>query len=400
MKYYYESKIGNTRYKLPDGTLLCKDVPIFRTGTQEYLAEELPPDLVPDNDGIIKVNRSESEVFSEKTLASFEGVTFVVLHPEDGVTLENWKEVTAGHCQNVRRGTGDKFDLALADIFVRDLQAIKNIDSGMLEISCGYDATYISSGKGTAEQKEIIGNHIALVPHGRAGKRCSIGDSKKMTLKASVKDACLKLKNAFKTKDETAANEAIQVLQQEGIINDDDPQSPQKVEIVIKSEEENTTHDNTPLTREDVIAIVKELLTKTTTGDDDHENKNDDEDDKPDSKTTDAIFTHDALAKAEILMPNINLPSNTSDNEFKRIVLTSLSYTKDGAELLSPILSGKDISKLDNDALNVVFNSASEIKKAQNRNLIKSSVITKDNQHLTSSSDINKFNQNYYWGGK
>ena len=41
MKYYFTARLGETRYLQADGSLLCKDVPIARTGTQIYLPEEV-----------------------------------------------------------------------------------------------------------------------------------------------------------------------------------------------------------------------------------------------------------------------------------------------------------------------------------------------------------------------
>ncbi|HER1288875.1 TPA: hypothetical protein VJI20_004414 [Salmonella enterica subsp. enterica serovar Elomrane] len=32
MKYFFNTRLGETRYQLADGSLLCKDVPIGRTG--------------------------------------------------------------------------------------------------------------------------------------------------------------------------------------------------------------------------------------------------------------------------------------------------------------------------------------------------------------------------------
>jgi hypothetical protein len=46
MKYYFTARLGETRYLQADGSLLCKDVPIARTGTQIYLPEEVDIDLI------------------------------------------------------------------------------------------------------------------------------------------------------------------------------------------------------------------------------------------------------------------------------------------------------------------------------------------------------------------
>lgn len=82
MKYFFETRLGETRYALADGSLLCKDVPIARTGTQVYSAKDLP-NLKPNAAGEIIVRRSPEQVFDPATLASFEGMSITVLHPED-----------------------------------------------------------------------------------------------------------------------------------------------------------------------------------------------------------------------------------------------------------------------------------------------------------------------------
>ena len=81
MKYFFETRLGETRFRMADGSLLCKDVPIARTGSQVYLPEEI--DLEPDASGTVTVWRTEDEVFSPETMASFEGVAVTLGHPED-----------------------------------------------------------------------------------------------------------------------------------------------------------------------------------------------------------------------------------------------------------------------------------------------------------------------------
>jgi hypothetical protein len=62
--------------------VLFKDVPIGRTGEQEYDATERP-ELVPDVQGKIIVRRTPEEVFSERAMASFEGMAVTIGHPRD-----------------------------------------------------------------------------------------------------------------------------------------------------------------------------------------------------------------------------------------------------------------------------------------------------------------------------
>ena len=72
------------------------------------------------------------------------------------VNPENWKELAVGHLQNVRRGTGDQSDLMLADLIVKDENAIQLIEDGLREVSCGYDAEY--------EQTEPVKPSRSILP--------------------------------------------------------------------------------------------------------------------------------------------------------------------------------------------------------------------------------------------
>lgn len=188
MKYFFTTRLGETRYLTADGSLLCKDVPIARTGTQVYLPEEI--DLEPDASGTVTVWRTEDEVFSTETMASFEGVAVTLGHPEDDagnivfVNPSNFSDLAHGHIQNVRRGTDDKSDLLIADVLIKRQEAIDAVNFGLTDVSCGYDAQYKQLAPGKGKQHQITGNHLAVgIDRGRAGGRCAIGDSIPSTTK-------------------------------------------------------------------------------------------------------------------------------------------------------------------------------------------------------------------------
>ena len=176
MQYYGTRLSENISRREPEGYLLCLNVPVARTGTQEYLPEELGiagMDPVP-------VFRSETEVFAPETVASFEGMPVTNDHPPDGVDIENIRRLQMGHAHNVRRGTGEESDLLLADLIITDPRLIDAILEGKREISCGY--TYeLAEENGQYFQRKIRGNHIAVVDAGRAGPRVSIKDNKAST---------------------------------------------------------------------------------------------------------------------------------------------------------------------------------------------------------------------------
>ncbi len=67
---YYGTKLSeNISRRDPEGYLLCLNVPVARTGYQEYWPEELG--LAPAKPGLVSVLQPESEVGSPEALASF-----------------------------------------------------------------------------------------------------------------------------------------------------------------------------------------------------------------------------------------------------------------------------------------------------------------------------------------
>ena len=208
--HYYGTRLSeNISRREPEGYLLCLNVPVARTGTQDYLPEELglPPrtasggnlvggnltrnkqapqcgaapiesaELSPGPPGLVSVLRPEAEVFSPETIASFEGMPVTNDHPPDGVDIGNIRALQKGHAHNVRRGSGEESDLLLADLIITDPVLIDLIMDGKREISCGY--TYeLCEENGTYIQRKIRGNHVAVVDAGRAGPRVSIKDHK------------------------------------------------------------------------------------------------------------------------------------------------------------------------------------------------------------------------------
>ena len=192
MMYYITEQLSEHIGETPEGFLLCKDVPLTRTGVFEYTASEVPVEA--SLDGMVKIQRDDDEVFAQNTIASFEGKPVTINHPEGMVTPENWSELAHGVVQNVRRGDGEQADLLLGDILITTEKGIELVKSGLREVSCGYDAQYEQIEKGKGKQREIIGNHVALVTKGRAGSRCTIQDSGDKENAITTKEDIYKMK--------------------------------------------------------------------------------------------------------------------------------------------------------------------------------------------------------------
>lgn len=173
MLAYYGSRISDHMTETPEGFLICHNVPINRTGQQEYLRREIGL----EGDGLVTVIRADDEVFSREALSSFEGKPVTQDHPPGSVQPYNYGMYTKGHAQNIHRGVGEESDCSMADLFINDPDLIRAIKDGLREVSCGYECVYVPDGKGHYYQQQIRGNHVAVVAAGRAGHRVSIKDS-------------------------------------------------------------------------------------------------------------------------------------------------------------------------------------------------------------------------------
>lgn len=186
LRAYFGSPISPNITETPEHFYICKNVPIARTGWYEYLGEEIG---IEDKIGQkVRVYRSPDEVFSPAAMASFNGKPVTNEHPINWVMPENAQLYTKGSSQNVRQSNTES-DLLLADLMVYDADLIRAIQEGKREVSCGYDCVYEDNGDGTYSQRNICGNHIAVVEAGRAGDRVAIKDSKNNQMEGEKKMA-------------------------------------------------------------------------------------------------------------------------------------------------------------------------------------------------------------------
>src|SRR5208337_2334972 len=183
LRFYTVEALSENRELTPEGYLLCYDACLARIGTYTYKADEIPM-VEPDDNGIVTVLRHPEDVFKEEAIASFVGKSVTNNHPSEGedVTPIIWRALEVGIILDPRRGTGDKKDFLVADLLIKDKQAIELVQSGKTQLSCGYDAEYLQLKKGLAKQYGIIGNHVAIVENGRAGPKCSILDEDTLKL--------------------------------------------------------------------------------------------------------------------------------------------------------------------------------------------------------------------------
>lgn len=168
MKFHLTSKLSDNIGYDEIGQLVATNVVLAREGEQQYYEHE-----VFDNGSykIITVKRPWEVV--KASAKSFEGKPFIYLHTDAhlDITLDNIKDFKKGHVQNVTEGKemfeGKEVRVIKGDIVVDDKEIAEKIrKKEMRDVSCGY---YFEIDPETLELTEIRGEHVALVPSGRAG---------------------------------------------------------------------------------------------------------------------------------------------------------------------------------------------------------------------------------------
>lgn len=190
----------------PEGFLICRDVPLARTGDQVYSDYEVRG--IPAKNGQVIAQRDEDQVFHPDAIASFRGKPLTDDHPDDDVTTTNFKQHLIGTVMSPRRGEGAFAHCVVGDLIVYDPKAIAKIKAGKRELSCGYDADYESIEPGRARQINIRGNHVSLVDEGRCGEACAIRDKAKYMPATTTKRPWFdNLRKAFSAKDDAEREE-------------------------------------------------------------------------------------------------------------------------------------------------------------------------------------------------
>src|SRR5690625_3143398 len=152
---------------------------VSRTGTQQYLRKELGLDGDPN--AVVTVYRPADEVFSQDSLASFDGADVTVMHPGELVNAKNYRKTSVSLIQGAGRPDGD---VVTSDMLIMDAGAIKMVeDRGIVEQSAAYTAEYEEAKGTTVDGTEydsfkltIRINHAALSRAGaaRAGRQSRI----------------------------------------------------------------------------------------------------------------------------------------------------------------------------------------------------------------------------------
>ncbi|AYQ38325.1 MULTISPECIES: DUF2213 domain-containing protein [Burkholderia cepacia complex] len=432
MRFYTVQKLGPKRSLTPEGFLLCEDVPVARTGEMLYADGEVPIEAGPD--GLIRISRTPEEVFRDQTLASCAGKPVTLDHPDDFVTPATFSALGKGVMLNIRRGDGIENDLILADLLITAQDAIDAVqDEEIEEVSLGYEADYEQVSPGRGVQRNIVVNHVAIVPRGRCGPRCAIGDKepemKTKDSKTSRRPAWLdRLMKSMKAKDEAGVEEALKEGQEAM-----DEESEEERERREAADREGRTGDNAAilktlrsLDRRMARIEARDAERERETEDDDEEEDDDDSDTTKDtiieaepsrrvSEEGVDLYTGDAArlipARAEILAPGVKMPTldglKTKDRaaalcRCQRKALDQAYETDAGRAAITPFLGGRapDFDTMPARVVDTIFTGAAELMRVKNNaNASSSKVTTRDFGKPTSIAEINERNRKF-WAGQ
>lgn len=154
------------------------DAHLTRVGVLEYLDPSYP-------DGIRRELRTPEEVFAPAHLASFADapVTDGHLPPLPNgdpqlVTAENARDFAVGHVAGTAREDGEH---VAGELVFADAKVIKKLRADTREVSPGYTCiedktpgTHPVWGRYDLVQRDILVNHVALVPYARAGSTARV----------------------------------------------------------------------------------------------------------------------------------------------------------------------------------------------------------------------------------
>lgn len=150
-----------------------------RTGIQMYGSKELQLDgawrLVP-------IYRPPEEVFDKESVASFARKPVTLDHPPVLVTTDNWAQYAVGDVDSEIMRDGERLRMGIT---LRRKDAVQKVRDGVMrQLSAGYtcDIDWTAGVTPQGEpyegvQRNIRGNHVAIVETGRAGKEFRIGDA-------------------------------------------------------------------------------------------------------------------------------------------------------------------------------------------------------------------------------
>jgi len=298
-----------------NGWAEIKGNPISKVGVFPYSGQQISSELEPDR--IYQVYRPEEELNDPETIESFKLIPWVdehaMLGSDEGLTPAERKGIQGVIGEDVYFEDG--YLKANLKIFSNKLAEL--IDSGKKELSIGYRCIYdIVSGvyngvRYDAVQRQIRGNHVALVDEGRSGPDVAVLDHFKFTFdtKGLVMADEIREEETAADEGEMSLAECFKMLKELR-----DEMSAMKAKDEAEPEEEKSEDEADPAMFVEKAKLNEDESEEEKAEDESEEEKAEDEDmEKPeDSKGMDSmknvfkeIAARDALAKR--LQPHIGV---------------------------------------------------------------------------------------------
>lgn len=153
--------------KTPEGYLRAT-AKVARTGVFPYR----------NQDGTVRFElRHPDDVFKRAAMDSLKAIPVTLEHPRQMLTAANSKELAVGHVGESIRADAPFVE---ADIVITDAAAIRAVEAGKQELSCGYfldlveEAGVYDGQAYTHRQTNIRENHLALTDKARLGPELRI----------------------------------------------------------------------------------------------------------------------------------------------------------------------------------------------------------------------------------
>ena len=319
-----------------------------RTGVQEYRAYELGLDADGmDPMKVIRLHRPPEEVFDGASMASFEGKPITIEHPPVAVTSDNWAQLAKGEVRDVGRSG----DLMTGTLVIRSKDAIEAVQDGKVQLSNGYtfelDMTSGTTADGRAYdgiQRNIRGNHVALVDAARCGSACRIADSQPNLEGKTMADAKRKVTvDGIPLEVEDTAAEVIDTL-----IKQRNEARDALAPLQAKAAEADGLKAALDKANTDIEALKKDVVT-------------------PEARDAMVAEWTKLIGDAKRLVPELTTDGKTCLAIRREVVATLAGKDAVAKAVSDAVLAGKDIQTADAEVVRATFNAlAAAIKTEAN----------------------------------
>ncbi len=180
----YGAQRDSARKYDTNGWFVVKENPVTKAGVFPYLGKQLSGSDSIDPDKVYKVFRPREELAAPKFLESMKLLPLIDGHNMLGSSFD---DLLPAEIKGVHGVTGEGVFLSDNGIFYAPLKVFseelkRRIDSGKTELSLGYRCVYdwtpgvFDGEQYDAIQRDLDGNHVALVDAGRCGAEVAVLD--------------------------------------------------------------------------------------------------------------------------------------------------------------------------------------------------------------------------------